>query len=217
MKHTRELLTFAALLAFGWPATSSQAAERAVRFAPGATATVLKGAIRGDGDATYVLQTIDGQVLQALLTTSNRSCYFNVYEPGQQLEAAHIGSSAGNKFGRNPTKAGAYRFQIYLMRNAARRNETCRYSLAIELTGKPGGASAGVSDRQMRDECRAKAAAMYAAPATRIRLAAIRTDRQGPLINGSVNKGAEGIKKFRCLYTPDRRLRDVMALTPDGE
>ena len=217
MKHTRELLTFAALLAFGWPATSSQAAERAVRFAPGATATVLKGAIRGDGDATYVLQAIEGQVLQALLTTSNRSCYFNVYEPGQQQEAAHIGSSAGNEFGRNPTKAGAYRFQIYLMRNAARRNETCRYSLAIELTGKPGGASAGVSDRQMRDECRAKVAAMYAVPSERIRLAAIRTDRQGPLINGTVNKGAEGIKKFRCLYTPDRRLRDVMAMTPDGE
>jgi hypothetical protein len=83
MKHTRELLTLAALLAFGWPAAGSQAAERAVRFAPGATATVLKGAIRGDGDATYVLQAIEGQVLQALLTTSNRSCHFNVYESGQ--------------------------------------------------------------------------------------------------------------------------------------
>jgi hypothetical protein len=31
-----------------------------------------------------------------------------------------------------------------------------------------------------------------------------------------VNKGAEGVKKFRCLYTPERQLRDVMAMTPDG-
>lgn len=217
MKQMRQVLSFGALLAFAWPAAPSQAAERNIRFAPGATAAMLKGAIRGDGDATYVLQTIDGQVLRALLSTSNRSCYFNVYEPGQQQEAAHIGSSAGNEFGRNATKAGVYRFQIYLMRNAARRNESCRYRLSIELTGKPGGASAGVSDRQMRDECRARVAAMYAVPSERIRLAAIRKGRQGPLINGAVDKGAEGIKKFRCLYTPDRRLKDVMAMTPDGE
>jgi hypothetical protein len=33
----------------------------------------------------------------------------------------------------------------------------------------------------------------------------------------TVNKGAEGNKRFRCLFTPDRQLRDVMATTPDGE
>lgn len=217
MKQMRELLTLAALLAFAWPAAPSQAAERNVRFAPGATAVMLKGVIRGDGDATYVLQTIDGQVLQALLTTSNRSCYFNVYEPGQQQEAAHIGSGAGNEYSLDPATPGTYRFQIYLMRNAARRNESCRYRLSIELTGKPGGVSAGVSDRQMRDQCQTVVAQMYAVPSERIRLAAIRKGRPGPLINGAVDKGAEGIKKFRCLYTPDRRLRDVMAMTPDGE
>ncbi len=211
------VIGLAAFLAGSGFATSAAAAERAVRFAPGVTSAVLKGAIRGDGDATYILQSIEGQVLQSRLTTSNRSCYFNVYEPGQQQEAAHIGSSAGNEFSRDPTKAGAYRFQIYLMRNAARRNETCRYSLSLELTGKPGVASADVSDRQMRDQCQARVAEMYAVPSGRIRLAAIRKDRQGPRIDGRVDKDAEGIKKLRCLYTPDRRLRDVMALTPDGE
>ncbi len=207
-----------ALAALAAPfATSSyaHAQERAIRFAPGATATTLKGSFSGDKDATFTLQTVDGQVLQSLLKTSNRSCYFNVFEPGSQT-AAHIGSSSGNEFGRNPTKAGAYRFQVYLMRNAARRNETCRYELSIELTGKPGGASPGVSDRLMRDACRAKVASMYAVPTARIRMAAIRSGKEGPLINGTVNKGAEGVKKFRCLYTPERQLRDVMAMTPDG-
>jgi hypothetical protein len=207
------LAAAASLVLFAAP---SHATERTVRFKPGATATTLKGAIKGDRDATFVLQTVDGQVLQSLLTVSNRSCYFNVFEPGQQ-EAAHVGSSSGNEFGRSPTKAGAYRFQIYLMRNAARRNETCRYSLSIELTGKPGGASPGVSDRQMRDSCQAKVAQMYGVTPGRIRLSTIRQDRGGPLLDGTANKRAEGIKKFRCLYTPDRTLKDVMAMTPDGE
>lgn len=209
-------VALAAMVLMVTPISSAEATERAVQFQRGATSTVLKGVIRGDGDATFVLRTVDGQVLQTLLTVSNRSCYFNVFEPGQ-AEAAHIGSTSGNEFGRSPTRAGAYRFQVYLMRNAARRNESCRYNLSIELTGRPGGASAGVSNRQMRDSCQARVRDMYAVPSQRIRMASLRSDGDGPLINGTVNKGAEGIKRFRCLFTPDRQLRDVMAMTPDGE
>lgn len=208
-------VALAAMVLIATPINSSHAAETAVQFQRGATSTTLKGVIRGDADATYVLQTVEGQVLQTLLTVSNRSCYFNAFEPGQQ-EAAHMGSTSGNEFGRSPTKAGAYRFQIYLMRNAARRSETCRYSLAIELTGRPGGASAGVSDRQMRDSCLARVRDMYAVQSGRVRIGSLRSSQEGPLINGTVNKGAEGIKRFRCLFTPERQLRDVMAMTPDG-
>ncbi len=215
MFQARGLVALAVMVLMATPINSSQAAERSVQFQRGATSTTLKGVIRGDGDATFVLQAVEGQVLQTLLTVSNRSCYFNAFEPGQQ-EAAHNGSMAGNEFGRSPTKAGAYRFQIYLMRSAARRNETCRYSLSIELTGRPGGASAGVSDRQMQDVCRARVREMYAVPSGRVRVARLRSSQEGPFLNGTVNKGAEGIKRFRCLFTPDRQLRDVMAMTPDG-
>jgi hypothetical protein len=216
MIQARGCVAFAAMVLMTTPIDSSQAAERSVQFQRGATSTTLKGVIRGDGDATFVLQTVEGQVLQTLLTVSNRSCYFNAFEPGQPV-AAHNGSISGNEFGRSPTKAGTYRFQIYMMRNAARRNETCRYSLSIELTGRPGGAGAGVSDRQMRDGCLAHVRDMYAVPSGRVRIASLRSSREGPFINGTVNKGAEGIKRFRCLFTPDRQLRDVMAMTPDGE
>ena len=194
----------------------ADAAEQNVRFAPGATSKTLKGTIRGSGDASYIVQAAAGQVMQVLFKPSNRSCYFNGFEPGA-TDAAHIGSTSGNEFGASPTKAGAYKLQVYLMRNAARRNETCRYQLSIELTGAPGGASAGISDRQMRDACVARAAQMYGVPSARINLAAIRSLPAGPAIDGTINKGAEGIKKMRCLYTPARDLRDVMALTPDGE
>ena len=216
MSQARGYIALAAMVLMAMPIDSSQAAEKSVQFQRGATSTTLKGVIRGEADATFVLQAVEGQALQTLLTVSHRSCYFNAFEPGQP-EAAHNGSMSGNEFGRNPTKAGTYRFQIYLMRSAARRNETCRYSLSIELTGRPGGASAGVSNRQMRDGCLARVRDMYAVPVGRVRLASLRSGREGPVINGTVNKGAEGIKRFRCLFTPDRQLRDVMAMTPDGE
>jgi hypothetical protein len=58
---------------------------------------------------------------------------------------------------------------------------------------------------------------MYAVRSPSIRLAAVRAGSDGPRIDGSVNKGREGVKSFRCLFTPARQLRDVMAMTPDGE
>ncbi|OYU49336.1 MAG: hypothetical protein CFE31_08300 [Rhizobiales bacterium PAR1] len=153
--------------------------------------------------------------MQVLFSPSNRSCYFNAFAPGQE-EAAHIGSTSGNEFGQSPAVAGEYRFQIYLMRNAARRNETCRYRISFEVTGAAGGVSAGSSDRQMRDHCQARVSTMYAVRGSRIRMGAIRSASDGTQIDGTVNKGAEGIKKFRCLFSPARELRDVMAMTPDG-
>jgi hypothetical protein len=211
----RILAAAAASVALSAGAALAQS-ERQVAFRAGATSTELRGTIRGGSDVTYRLRTVRGQIMQVLFTPSNRSCYFNVFEPGG-AEAAHIGSSAGNEFARNPTLAGDYRVNVYLMRNAARRNETCRYRISFEVTGAPGGVSAGVSDRQMRDQCQARASAMYAVRSPGIRMAAIRAGSDGPRIDGTVDKGREGIKRFRCLFTPARELRDVMAMTPDGE
>jgi hypothetical protein len=58
----------------------------------------------------------------------------NVYEPGKPNEAIFIGSVSGNEFGRNPTKAGVYRIQVYQMRASARRNEKCKYTMTFERT-----------------------------------------------------------------------------------
>jgi hypothetical protein len=204
-----------ASLAIASPAFARETV-RPVSFKPGATAGVARGVIRGDDDVTHTLALAQGQVLQLLLKASNRSCYFNVYEPGQ-AEAVHIGSVAGNEFGQNPTKAGTYRLQVYLMRNAARRGETCRYSLSIEAAGRPGGVSAGVSDQAMKDACRASATPMYGVAGRRIRLGAVARQTGGFRIDGIVDKGAEGLKKLRCIFTAERTLDRIMALTPDGE
>jgi hypothetical protein len=203
--------------AFLWSdAVQAQGTVSNLTFPRGATATTMRGVIRGNADRTYVVQATAGQVLQVLLTPSNHACYFNAFEPGG-TEAAHNGSVAGNEFGRSPTRAGPYRIQVYLMRSAARRGESCRFSLSVELTGAPGGSSAGVSDRQMQDGCRARVAQQYAVRAPQIRLARIRSAADGPFIDGTVDKRAEGVKRFRCRFDAARQLKDVMAMTPDGE
>jgi hypothetical protein len=215
----------ARLLIIGWvalmmaPGLGAHAQDRTVpvRFQPGATAAAVKGAIRGDRGINYTFETVAGQTLQLLFTPSNRSCYVNVYAPGSD-EAVHIGSVAGNEFGQSATRAGTYRAQVYLMRNAARRNETCRHTLSIEITGTPGGSSAGMSDAMLRDRCRAEAAPMYGVAPRRIALASrIATSAEGGLqIDGTVDKGREGVKKLRCLFTRERGFDRVMAMTPDG-
>lgn len=199
------------------PAALAQDRTVPVRFQPGATSATVKGAIHGDRGINYTFETVAGQTLQLLFTPSNRSCTVNVYAPGGD-EAVHIGSVAGNEFGQTATQAGTYRAQISLMRNAARRNETCRHTLSIELTGRPGGSSAGVSDAMLRDRCRAEAAPMYGVAPRRISLAGrITPSTEGGLqIDGTVDKGREGVKKLRCLFNRERGFDRVMAMTPDG-
>jgi hypothetical protein len=209
-------------------AAPAQEARRDVTLPPGATATTIKGTIKGDAGVAYRLPMAEGQLLQLLFKPSNRSCYMNVTEPGAS-EAAHVGSIAGNEFGRNPAKAGDHLVQVYLMRSAARRGETCRYSLGVEITGKPGGISPGVSDMMMRDICRGEAATMFGVERRRITVQRIARGRPIPVPNAaplpapafqaeaSADKGREGVKKLRCIFNPDRSLDRIMALTPDGE
>jgi hypothetical protein len=203
------------------PATAKDRTET-VTFAPGATATIIRGSIRGYDGVDYSIQTIDGQVMQMLFSPSNRSCYFNVYAPGQEIgksEATFVGSSSGNEFGVNPTSAGAYTAQVYLMRNAPRRREACRFRLSIEITGPPGGASAGISDRMLIDACTAAAAPMYGVEARRIRIAGKVTAVSGGgfRIDGVADKGPEGPKRLRCFFDSGRRFTHIQAMTSDGE
>jgi len=66
--------------------------------------------------------------------TSNASNYFNVTAPGAQ-QAMFIGSSAGTSFQDTVPSSGDYTIDLYLMRNAARRNETANFTITIGATG----------------------------------------------------------------------------------
>lgn len=214
----RKIAALVALLAATPALAAGEAPPKPVTFPQGKTATVLKGVVKGYATGSYTLDVVAGQTLQMLFKPSNRSCYFNATAVGG-AEAEHIGSTSGNEFGKNVTANGVYRIDVYLMRNAARRNEACRYQLSIELTGAPGGASAGVSDEMMRDACKGATAPMYGVEPRKVTARApMRAAKDGGFtLDGTIDKGGEGVKKMRCIFKPDRTIDHVMAMTPDGE
>jgi hypothetical protein len=120
--------------------------ETAVQFAKGKSTATLKGKIKGDESVDYRLGAAAGQTMTVTLKPSNRSTYFNVMASGED-SAIFIGSSEGNKFSGKLPKSGDYVVRVYLMRNAARRNETSSYSIEFKIAAEVPGAAAAPAPR----------------------------------------------------------------------
>jgi hypothetical protein len=99
-----------------------------------ATGTVIEGEIRGDDTVDYLVAGEAGQALSVDLAASNASLYFNIL-PERSEEALFIGSTSGNVADIRLPATGTYVVRVYLMRNAARRNEAAVFSLGIGLGG----------------------------------------------------------------------------------
>ena len=101
-----------------------------VQFARGASSATLHGNVHGYDTVDYVLGARGGQTLNVRLQPTNASAYFNITKQGAD-EALFVGSTSGNSMtGRLPS-SGDYVVRVYLMRNAARRDEHANYSLSI--------------------------------------------------------------------------------------
>jgi hypothetical protein len=122
------------LLASPFAAASSAIRQEAIPFKLGASSAVLKGKIKGDQTVDYQLRARAGQAMAVSFKPTNPSAYFNVLPPGS-TEALFIGSTSGNRFEGKLPADGSYTIRVYLMRNAARRNETAQYTLDVGLTG----------------------------------------------------------------------------------
>ncbi len=140
-----------ALLLATAPAGATQPIEqKQVQFSKGQTSATLKGTIKGDQIIDYQVRAGAGQVMTVRFKPSNLSTYFNVLPPGSE-EAIFIGSTSGNEFSGGLKLAGVYTIRVYLMRNAARRNESTSYTLDVGVSGavKPSsGAAAPVAATQ---------------------------------------------------------------------
>jgi hypothetical protein len=110
--------------------------SRRVTFRAGTEATQMQGTLRGDQTIDYRLRAGAGQRLTVDLKASNSQNYFNVMAAGSS-SALFIGSSSGNRFSGLLPSDGDVTVRVYLMRPAARRNETSSYSLRVGIGGVP--------------------------------------------------------------------------------
>jgi len=126
------------LLLFGLPAgeafAQSGIESRKVTFAAGADSALLKGQLKGEQTVDYKLRAGAGQTLTVELKGSNPQNYVNVLAAGTDT-AMFIGSTAGNRFKGLLPSDGDVTLRVYLMRPAARRNETSTYSLKVGIGG----------------------------------------------------------------------------------
>lgn len=108
--------------------------EKRLSFAPGTSGATVKGTLKGEAIIDYLLGASAGQTMTIDFAPSNPSAYFNLMI-GTDPAAIHIGSSAGNRFSGVLPSSGDYRIRVFLMRNAARRNETSDYTLTVSIGG----------------------------------------------------------------------------------
>lgn len=101
-----------------------------IQFARGTSSATRRATITGHETRTYLLTLRAGQMLNVNMQTSNRSNYFNITAPNAN-EAMFVGSTSGTRYSGRTRADGVYRIEVYLMRNAARRGETARYTLNV--------------------------------------------------------------------------------------
>jgi len=139
MKNFLTRIAFVSILiqlVFGTVTTArSDIRTERVQFKKGSTSAVIKGQVKGYSDVDYLVRAGAGQTITVSLKVSNRSNYFNVLPPGSKDVAMYVGQTGEEFKGILPTD-GDYKIRVYLVRAAARRNESSRYTLTVTVTGK---------------------------------------------------------------------------------
>lgn len=150
---------FLAILATGCVAASVHAAEQApatrsasdkpgeapgkdrivqqLQLRDGAAPTRIRGQLAGRQYIDYQLHAGAGQRLAATLKGSHAAIYFNLLPPGSGDAAMAIGELLDNRYEGVLPDDGRYTLRVFLLRSAARREESGRFDLAVSLSGSP--------------------------------------------------------------------------------
>lgn len=117
-----------------WPdQASAQDRSERISFETGRSSRTVRDTISGYEGIDYILHVRAGQRLAATFRTDNCSSYFNIKAQGSS-EALFNGSTSGDLGDVIVPSDGDYVVEVYLMRNAARRGESARFSLTVEVT-----------------------------------------------------------------------------------
>lgn len=124
-------LAGALVSAFALPAAAQDhtRTER-VQFARGTSSATLHGNVHGYDAVDYVIGARRGQTLNVRMQTTNASAYFNVLPRSGDGTALEGAANVVDWRGVLPA-SGDYVVRVYLMRNAARRDEHANYSLTV--------------------------------------------------------------------------------------
>lgn len=128
-------------IGFGCAIADTAIETRPIQFAEGASSAAVKGTINGDQTVDYTVRARAGQTMSVDLDTRHGANYFNVLPPGSNDVAIFTGPSGGNEWSGVLPADGEYRLRVYLMRSAARRNESASYTLTVGVTGSAGAAA----------------------------------------------------------------------------
>ena len=120
--------------AMSGPAQADDIHKERVEFAKGASGAVVVGSVKGYETIDYLLGARAGQSMKVSLTTNNGANYFNILAPGETVVAFFNGSIDGNRYEGALPATGDYSVRVYLMRSAARRDETASYRLEVSIT-----------------------------------------------------------------------------------
>jgi hypothetical protein len=123
-----------ALMTISMPVFAQDVRDEYVWLAAGSSTTITE-IITGYQSVNYKLGAKAGQHMVVVLKTDNGSNYFNIFTPGKGPgdEAMFIGSQQGGRYEGTLLTDGEYTVQVYLMRNAARRNEKANCTLEIGI------------------------------------------------------------------------------------
>ncbi len=134
MKHLLFLIGFC-FIVIPMISIADESRDESVKFAPNTSGTTIEDSITGYNTVNYKVGAKAGQQMVVDLETDNTATYFNIYVPGKGPgeEAMFIGSINGNRFEGELPSDGEYTVQVYMMRSAARRDETANYTLEISV------------------------------------------------------------------------------------
>ena len=137
MNPLRRLAVLSAIL-LAQVAGAQEAETQRVQFPAGQSGTVIRNSISGFNSVEYLLGAQAGQRMVVEMSTSNPSAYFNIYAPGNapgRSEAMFIAASSGLRYEGVLPSSGDYMVQVFINRNAARRDESASYQLDISIGG----------------------------------------------------------------------------------
>jgi hypothetical protein len=147
MRAKVAVIVMGAWIATAAHATGPKVREKEIKFPTGETSATMNGKLKGDEIIDYKVRAIAGQSMLVVFRSGNPSAYFNVLPPDGDA-AIFIGSTSGNRYEGAALTEGTYTVRVYLMRNAARRNETANYALDVGVSGGSKTAETGPSAGQ---------------------------------------------------------------------